>query len=94
MLLVEDDLLPTQLERILHSDTFRHSEVLRRLLRFLAEKSLSGEADYLKEYTLAVEGLGSLPRMIRATTRPFVFKLEGCGRNSRNTTSWKVRTIR
>src|SRR5579875_1387324 len=47
-----------QVERVLHSEEFRGSEVLRRLLRFLAEKSASGEADDLKEYTVAIEGLG------------------------------------
>ena len=47
-----------QVERILHSEELRGSEVLRRLLRFLAAKSVSGEADYLKEYTVAIDGLG------------------------------------
>lgn len=47
-----------QVERILHSEELRGSEVLRRLLRFLAEKSASGEADELKEYTVAIECLG------------------------------------
>jgi hypothetical protein len=47
-----------QIERILQSDTFRASMVLRRLLGFLADKSLAGEADGLKEYTIAIEGLG------------------------------------
>jgi len=32
--------------------------VLRRLLRYLAEKTISGEADELKEYTVAIDGLG------------------------------------
>lgn len=47
-----------QVERILHSEELRTSEVLRRLLRFLAEKSALGEADELKEYVVAIEGLG------------------------------------
>lgn len=50
-----------QVERILQSETFRNSEALRRLLRFLAEKSISGEADTLKEYTIAVDALGKSP---------------------------------
>jgi len=53
----EDGLLG-QVERIVHSDAFRHSEGLRRLLRFLAEKSAAGEADQLKEYTIGIDGLG------------------------------------
>jgi len=47
-----------QVERILQSATFRNAEALRRLLRYLAEKSLSGQADELKEYTVAVDALG------------------------------------
>lgn len=47
-----------QVERIAHSETLRSSESLRRLLRFLGERSASGEADDLKEYTVGVDGLG------------------------------------
>ena len=47
-----------QVERILHSEIFRNSEGLRRLLRFLAERTAAGEADQLKEYTIGVDGLG------------------------------------
>lgn len=46
-----------QVEQILRSETFRSSEVLRQLLRFLAERSAAGEADQLKEYTIAVDAL-------------------------------------
>jgi hypothetical protein len=61
MLMVEEKALLSQVERILHSDEFRTSEVLRRLLRFLAEKSAAGEADQLKEYAVAIDGLGKNP---------------------------------
>ncbi|MCU1323449.1 MAG: hypothetical protein JWM43_3098 [Acidobacteriaceae bacterium] len=47
-----------QVERILRSDGFRSSEVLRKLLAYLAEKAAGGEADQLKEYVVAIEGLG------------------------------------
>src|SRR5580658_8506760 len=47
-----------QVERILRSDTFRSTEVLRRLLRFLAAKAFSGEADGLKEYAIGLDALG------------------------------------
>src|ERR1700675_3646114 len=40
-----------QVRRILLSKAFRTSEVHRNLLHYLAEKSLSGEAGGLKEYT-------------------------------------------
>jgi hypothetical protein len=54
----EDQAVEDQIERILHSEELRGSEVLRRLLRFLADKSASGEADDLKEYIVAIDGLG------------------------------------
>jgi hypothetical protein len=47
-----------QVERILTSKTFESSEVHRRLLHFLSEKSLSGEAERLKEYTIGLEAFG------------------------------------
>jgi len=50
--------MQTQVERILRSDSFRSSEVLRKLLTYLAEKAVGGEADQLKEYVVAIEGLG------------------------------------
>jgi hypothetical protein len=61
MLIVEDKALLSQVERILQSNEFRSSEVLRRLLRFLGEKSAAGEADQLKEYVVAIDGLGKNP---------------------------------
>jgi hypothetical protein len=57
-MLVKDELTQAEIERILQSHTFRNSEVLRRLLRFLGEKSISGEADRLKEYTIGIDALG------------------------------------
>jgi hypothetical protein len=54
----QDEVLQSQIDRILHSDEFRSSEVLRRLLSYLADKALSGEADQLKEYVIAIDGLG------------------------------------
>ncbi len=44
-----------QLERILASTPFRGSEVHRTLLAYLVERSVSGTADALKEYTVALE---------------------------------------
>ena len=54
----QSEILQSQIARILHSDEFRSCEVLRRLLAYLAEKAASGEADQLKEYVIAIEGLG------------------------------------
>jgi hypothetical protein len=47
-----------QVERILQSRVFRTSEVLRHLFGYLAEKSLDGTADSLKEYTIGLDALG------------------------------------
>jgi hypothetical protein len=44
-----------QLERIVQSAAFRTSEIHRVLLAYLVEKSLCGEADSLKEYTVGLE---------------------------------------
>lgn len=44
-----------QVQRILQSNVFRTSEVHRNLLNYLAEKSLGGEADGLKEYTIGLD---------------------------------------
>lgn len=48
----------THVERIIHSKAFETSEVHRHLLQYLAEKTLSGEADRLKEYTVGLEAFG------------------------------------
>src|SRR5215469_13194088 len=48
----------TQIERLLASKTFEGSEVHRRLLEYLADKSIAGEADRLKEYTVGLEAFG------------------------------------
>jgi hypothetical protein len=45
----------TQVQRIIQSKTFRASELHRNLLQYLAEKSLSGTADGLKEYTVGLD---------------------------------------
>jgi hypothetical protein len=50
-----------QVERLVQSKTFETSEVHRRLLHYLAEKTLSGEADRLKEYTVGLEAFGKPP---------------------------------
>ena len=55
---IADNAFLCQIDRILRSDELHGSEVLRRLLKFLAHKSASGEADELKEYIVAIEGLG------------------------------------
>jgi hypothetical protein len=53
-MVVETD-AQAQVRRILESKTFRTSEVHRNLLNYLAEKSLAGDADSLKEYTVGLD---------------------------------------
>lgn len=47
-----------QIDRILQSRTLHSSQGLRRLLQFLADKSLCGEADQLKEYSIGIDAFG------------------------------------
>jgi adenylate cyclase len=44
-----------QLERILTSVPFAHSDRLRRFLRYVVERTLAGEGDRLKEYVVGAE---------------------------------------
>ena len=50
-----------QVERILQSKSLRLSEGQRRLLAYLADKSLAGEADDLKEYAIGVDAFSKPP---------------------------------
>jgi len=50
-----------EINRILESETFHSSIVLRRLLRFLADRAFSGEADQLNEYAIGVDAFGKPP---------------------------------
>ena len=61
MLVTEPEAVKSQIERILRSDTFRNSESLRRLLRYLAEKSATGEANQLKEYAIGLDAFSKPP---------------------------------
>jgi hypothetical protein len=47
-----------QVERILQSKLFRTSEVLCHLFAYLADKSIDGTGDDLKEYTIGLDALG------------------------------------
>lgn len=55
---VEAEEIRAQVDRLLQSKVFETSEVHRRLLRYLSEKTLAGEADRLKEYTVGLEAFG------------------------------------
>ena len=58
---LEAEAIRAQVERILQNKNLRLSEVQRRLFSYLADKSLSGEADELKEYTLGLDAFGKPP---------------------------------
>lgn len=47
-----------QVRRVLESRTFHNTEVLKRLLDYLARQAFENHADDLKEYTIGVEGFG------------------------------------
>jgi len=55
------DLVKQQLERVLQSKAFRNAEALSRLLRFIVERTLEGDTEGLKEYSLGSEVLGRGP---------------------------------
>src|SRR5579864_7367695 len=50
-----------QVDRLLQSKTFEGSEIHRRLLEYLVNKTIAGEADRLKEYTIALDAFGKPP---------------------------------
>ena len=49
---------PRELERILSSRAFQGAGRSGSLLRFLLERTLAGQAEQLKEYTVGAEALG------------------------------------
>lgn len=57
-MVLEIESLQTQIQRIVQSKAFRTSEVQRNLLSYLAEKSMSGTADNLKEYVVGLDVFG------------------------------------
>src|SRR5579871_3763774 len=54
-MVLEAEASHAQVQRILQSKAFRTSEVQRNLLTYLAEKSLTGAAGGLKEYTVGLD---------------------------------------
>src|SRR5258708_5906581 len=54
-MVLEQEATLAQIQRIVQSKAFRTSEVHRKLLNYLAEKSLAGASDSLKEYTVGLD---------------------------------------
>ena len=50
-----------QVRRVVQSAAFRNAATLQLLFQFLTEKTISGAAESLKEYTIGVEALGRKP---------------------------------
>src|SRR5215831_4954968 len=50
-----DDTVRTQLQKILNSRTFSHSDRLRRFLRYCVDEALAGRRDNLREYAIGLE---------------------------------------
>src|SRR5450631_2685402 len=57
-MVVGQEEIHAQVGRLIQSKTFETSDVHRKLLQYLAEKSISGEDDRLKEYTIGLEAFG------------------------------------
>src|SRR5262250_1062032 len=61
MTTLPDGAIRAQLEKIIASVTFQGAHRAIRLLQFLVERTLTGQASTLKEFTLGVDGLGRGP---------------------------------
>ena len=55
---IERGTIHAQIDRLLKSKTLKGSEHHRKLLSYLAEKSIDSEEHCLKEYTVALEAFG------------------------------------
>lgn len=60
-MVLEAEATRAQVDRILQNKSLKLSEVQRRLLSYLADKSLAGEADDLKEYAIGLDAFGKPP---------------------------------
>ncbi|HTS61838.1 MAG TPA: hypothetical protein VMH28_07425 [Candidatus Acidoferrales bacterium] len=58
---METGAIREEIDRLIQSKTFQTSEAHRRLLQYLAERTLAGDADRLKEYTVGLEAFGKPP---------------------------------
>ena len=54
---IPPDVVKQELDRVLQRKAFRGAEGLSRLLRFVVERSLEGDAESLKEYVLGSQAL-------------------------------------
>jgi TolB-like protein len=55
--IIEPGLIRSEIQKILAWEEFRNSPILCKFLQFVVEKTLAGEQDQIKEYTIGVNGL-------------------------------------
>lgn len=53
--------IESSVDRVLQSGTFRNSPTSRRLLKYLADHAVAGDADQLKEYTIGLDAFSKTP---------------------------------
>jgi hypothetical protein len=56
-----DDAKRRALDRVVNSNTLARSDQLRRFLRYVCEKEISGKTDEISEYLIGIEALGKRP---------------------------------
>jgi TolB-like protein len=59
--LFSDDAITDQLEKIFIHPDFNKSEILKRFLSYIVHETITGNANYLKEYTIALNVLEKPP---------------------------------
>ena len=67
----DNTLIRNQLKKILESSYFKNAEQQKKFLRYIVEKTLTGESKQLKQYTIAIEGFG-MAGSFNADTNPVV----------------------
>ena len=82
-----------QIQRIVASKAFKTSEVHRNLLTYLADKSLAGEAQNLKEYTVGLDVFGKPSSYDPRQDSVVRIQVGRCGRSLPNTTALRARAI-
>ena len=79
--------------RLAHSDVFWNSEMQQRLLSYLAEKPISGDADQLKEYTAGLDAFGKPETYDLRRDSTVRMQCGNCARRSASTIGAKVPPI-
>jgi len=70
------ELVERQLDKIILSPHFKTAKKIQTFLQYILRKSLAGDADKLKQYTIAVEALG-FPADFDTDTNPVIRIIAG-----------------